>query len=190
MLQWQARYKDLCDLGADCIIGSHPHIPQGYELYNNKPIFYSLGNFYFDTVNFVNKPDYSYSVVLNITKTELVFNLVFHYKKEGKLKLVNENEVPFSMEKLNNIIHDKSETEKMYIDAYKNTTKKMFANIYASYLPSDTFSRFIKKTILKFTFTSKFRIKKEFFLQHLNRNETHRWVTATAIEILNRKTNQ
>ncbi|MFA6466500.1 MAG: AmmeMemoRadiSam system protein B [Patescibacteria group bacterium] len=36
------------DAGADIIIGHHPHVVQGIEIYNNKPIFYSLGNFVFD----------------------------------------------------------------------------------------------------------------------------------------------
>lgn len=34
--------------GADIIIGHHPHVVQGMEIYNDKPIFYSLGNFIFD----------------------------------------------------------------------------------------------------------------------------------------------
>ncbi len=38
----------LADSGADLIIGHHPHVVQGLEIYNNKPIFYSLGNFIFD----------------------------------------------------------------------------------------------------------------------------------------------
>ncbi len=38
----------LIDRGVDTIIGSHPHIPQGIEVYQGKPIFYSLGNFIFD----------------------------------------------------------------------------------------------------------------------------------------------
>ncbi len=36
------------DSGADLIIGAHPHVVQPYELYKEKPIFYSLGNFVFD----------------------------------------------------------------------------------------------------------------------------------------------
>jgi len=38
----------LIDAGADIIIGHHPHVVQGMEIYKNKPIFYSLGNFIFD----------------------------------------------------------------------------------------------------------------------------------------------
>jgi poly-gamma-glutamate synthesis protein (capsule biosynthesis protein) len=37
----------LIDAGADCIIGHHPHVPHGIEIYKSKPIFYSLGNFIF-----------------------------------------------------------------------------------------------------------------------------------------------
>lgn len=36
------------DSGADLIIGSHPHVVQPIEIYKNKAIFYSLGNFVFD----------------------------------------------------------------------------------------------------------------------------------------------
>ncbi|MFA5961337.1 MAG: CapA family protein [Parcubacteria group bacterium] len=36
------------DAGADLIIGSHPHVVQPIEIYKNKAIFYSLGNFVFD----------------------------------------------------------------------------------------------------------------------------------------------
>ncbi|MCL2632635.1 MAG: CapA family protein, partial [Coriobacteriia bacterium] len=36
------------DAGADVIMGHHPHRPQAIEIYNGKPIFYSMGNFAFD----------------------------------------------------------------------------------------------------------------------------------------------
>lgn len=35
----------IIDAGADGIIGHHPHWPQGIEIYRNKPVVYSLGNF-------------------------------------------------------------------------------------------------------------------------------------------------
>ena len=37
----------LIDAGADAVIGAHPHVLQGVEYYNGKPVFYSLGNFIF-----------------------------------------------------------------------------------------------------------------------------------------------
>ena len=44
-----ARYRDFIDYGADGVIGTHPHCPQGWESYKGKPIFYSLGNFLFNS---------------------------------------------------------------------------------------------------------------------------------------------
>ena len=44
-----ARYHDFIDYGADGVIGTHTHCPQGWETYKNKPIFYSLGNFLFNS---------------------------------------------------------------------------------------------------------------------------------------------
>lgn len=39
--------KQYIDAGADLVIGSHPHVLQGIEYYNGKPIVYSLGNYVF-----------------------------------------------------------------------------------------------------------------------------------------------
>lgn len=59
-LHWGTEYMDtpseeqvniahsLVDRGADIVIGHHPHIMQGVEVYRGKVIAYSLGNFIFD----------------------------------------------------------------------------------------------------------------------------------------------
>lgn len=59
-LHWGAEYvpcpspeqvkigRSLVDAGVDIVLGSHPHVLQGYEIYNDKLIFYSLGNFIAD----------------------------------------------------------------------------------------------------------------------------------------------
>jgi len=44
-----ARYRDFIDYGADGVIAAHPHCPQGWEEYKGKPVFYSLGNFLFNS---------------------------------------------------------------------------------------------------------------------------------------------
>ncbi len=43
------RYLDFLDMGADIIVSHHPHVPMNYEKVGKKTIFYSLGNFIFDT---------------------------------------------------------------------------------------------------------------------------------------------
>lgn len=40
--------REYIDAGADLVIGSHPHVLQGFEMYNGKWIAYSLGNFLFE----------------------------------------------------------------------------------------------------------------------------------------------
>ncbi len=43
------RYLKYLDMGADIVVGHHPHVVENYELFDDKAIFYSLGNFVFDT---------------------------------------------------------------------------------------------------------------------------------------------
>lgn len=40
----------MIDAGADAVVGSHPHVLQGFEYYQGKPIMYSLGNFWFNAI--------------------------------------------------------------------------------------------------------------------------------------------
>ena len=37
------------EMGADIVVSHHPHVPMNYETVGEKVIFYSLGNFVFDT---------------------------------------------------------------------------------------------------------------------------------------------
>lgn len=47
---WQQKEfaKAAIEAGADMIVGHHPHWPQSFEFYQDKPIIYSLGNLVFD----------------------------------------------------------------------------------------------------------------------------------------------
>lgn len=45
----RARYHKFLELGADIVVSHHPHVPMNYETVGEKIIFYSLGNFIFDT---------------------------------------------------------------------------------------------------------------------------------------------
>lgn len=42
-----AVFRALSDAGADCVVGHHPHVPQGLEMRGGRLIAYSLGNFAF-----------------------------------------------------------------------------------------------------------------------------------------------
>jgi poly-gamma-glutamate synthesis protein (capsule biosynthesis protein) len=43
------QYKKYLQFGADIVVGHHPHVVENYETFGDKIIFYSLGNFIFDT---------------------------------------------------------------------------------------------------------------------------------------------
>ena len=69
------RYHKYLEMGADIVVAHHPHVPMNYETVGDKIIFYSLGNFIFDT-------DYQRAqfntelgllVKLNFTETEFSF---------------------------------------------------------------------------------------------------------------------
>lgn len=81
------RYLKYIDFGADIIIGHHPHVPENYEILEDgkKAIFYSLGNFIFDT---------DYQRAHAYTDTGIIFKLVltedsFYFDAIG-MKLMRE----------------------------------------------------------------------------------------------------
>lgn len=49
-LEWVQRdtAKTYIDAGADIIVGTHAHCLQGIEFYNDVPVFYNLGNYWFN----------------------------------------------------------------------------------------------------------------------------------------------
>ncbi|MDQ3094156.1 MAG: CapA family protein [bacterium] len=64
----EAVFKRIVDLGADMVVGSSAHQPQTYEFYNGKPIYYGLGNLYFEQTQW---PGTERGIILT------------HYFKEG-----------------------------------------------------------------------------------------------------------
>ena len=69
------RYHKYLEMGADIVVAHHPHVPMNYETVGNKMIFYSLGNFIFDTdyqrAQF--NTEFGLLVKLNFTETDFSF---------------------------------------------------------------------------------------------------------------------
>lgn len=83
----------IADLGADAIVAHHPHVVQGYEYYKGKPIFYSLGNFIFDTTYQRAQEGTSEGMLikLHFTKDEITWdNLPIHIDREAQTVSVGE----------------------------------------------------------------------------------------------------
>ena len=64
------KLKIAIDYGADLIVGTHPHVLQGIEIYKNRIIFYSLGNFSFGG----NKQPKPPSIPTAVMQVKLDFN--------------------------------------------------------------------------------------------------------------------
>ena len=70
------------DLGADVVIGHHPHVLQGIETYNGVNIVYSLGNFCFGGKK--NPTD----------KDTFIYQTTFTVSPEGELEDTSFNVIP------------------------------------------------------------------------------------------------
>ncbi|WP_416197214.1 MAG: Poly-gamma-glutamate synthesis protein (Capsule biosynthesis protein) [Sporanaerobacter sp.] len=64
--------KRAIDSGADIVMGHHPHVLQGIEVYRGKPIFYSLGNFVFNSTSELSKKTMIGQIVIKNKKIERV----------------------------------------------------------------------------------------------------------------------
>jgi len=72
------------DMGADLIIGTHPHVIQTIEEYKRKKIYYSLGNFVFDQYFDENvRNGLGVIVKINLKTKELNFEDLNFYLKSG-----------------------------------------------------------------------------------------------------------
>lgn len=71
----QREGRQFIDAGADVIIGSHPHVVQPFEVYNNKVIFYSLGNFLFDQT-FSQKTQEGLGVKITLNTSAIEYELI------------------------------------------------------------------------------------------------------------------
>jgi len=80
------------DEGADLIIGSHPHVIQPVEVYKNKRIYYSLGNFIFDQY-FSEETKKGLGVVVKIDKEKrlLKFEEINFYTQPNGQTIVENN---------------------------------------------------------------------------------------------------
>lgn len=187
--EWRDRYKRLCDVGLDVIIGHHPHVPQGYEKYNKSIIFYSLGNFYFDTAGYENKSDDSFSVVLTFEKgKDLKFDFVYHKKINGKTSMLDKEEISFDLNYLCNLL------ERDYQKKNDSISLKLFDDYYYGYyrfalglMPKklNLISK-IKWFLNKILFKNKGEDTRNMILLHNLKIDSHRFLVQRALSLISK----
>lgn len=130
----------LVDAGFDIVIGMHPHVLQGYEQYQGKYIFYSLGNFVFDMPWEPTK--YGAIVSLDLSKNEIVPSVEYvRINKEFAPEPVDESLIPETLRfsHLNKQLIKEDNTEEYHAEIthcykqyrkanHKDILKKMLAH--------------------------------------------------------------
>jgi hypothetical protein len=178
--EWRDRYQRLCDLGVDVIIGHHPHVPQGYELYNNRLIFYSLGNFYFDTPAFIKNSDDSYSIILEFdNSTGITFDIIYHKKVDKTTLKVKESEVDFNIEHLNSLLG------KRYLELNDKHALEAYDSYYKLYYKIAISGSSSLKSLFYLLFGKgkKQQISSGLLLLHNIRIDSHRFTVQRALSL-------
>lgn len=131
-------YRFFIDAGADAVINHHQHCFSGYEVYKGKPIFYGLGNLFFDLETPVfDKPwNYGFLVVLDMERMGISYSY-YPYKQcaeEPKITLMESNAFEMKIKDLNDIIEDPNKLQKITKGYYENSMRDVesFINPYQS----------------------------------------------------------
>ena len=183
--EWRTRYKELIDYGADAIIASHPHVPQGWELYNEKPIFYSLGNFCFDSNSTDKFWNTGLAVQMNIPMnlSEVIsFDVNVVNFKGNELSLVNDSEINNHLVKICNILGNDRE----YNLAINNDVLLLWNNIYNFYFHYFTSSLTLKFGLfnfIKMVFNRIFKRNNFALLSNIISCESHRYAIIRALKL-------
>ena len=138
--------------GADLVVGHHPHVSQGFEIYKNVPIFYSLGNFTMWKKNLRKNCYHSFFLNIEIQDNKLSnINLVpFQINKNG-LNLTSKNEFSKKMIELNSFL---PKSEKIW-QAYLNRINSK-GNLFSEHLSFFyNFDEYVYKQVNKYTNLSK-----------------------------------
>ena len=125
------------DYGADLVVGTHPHVLQGIEVYKNRLIFYSLGNFSFGgnkEVKEAANPTAVMEIRLTFSQSELYSSqLVIHpFHESGTSPKNNYQPTPVSGDEAQDVMKrlqdDTPFTLKPYIDGEGAVQDIIYAN--------------------------------------------------------------
>lgn len=107
----------MVDKGIDIVVGMHPHVMQGYEIYKGKYIFYSLGNCVFNMPWDPTKYGLTLKIDLSAEpRVEYEYILLESYFP----RIVNDVPEKYSVEYLNSLLKINEDNEKYFAKAYKS----------------------------------------------------------------------
>lgn len=180
----QNLFRSFIEAGADAVINHHSHCVSGIEYYKSKPIFYSLGNFYFDSSIESEKWYRGMIVTLEIENKKISSSYNFIHQEAGRIDLVNETEKikeEKRIERLNESILD----EKNLRQHWENYLSKRLETIVCYLLFGDNLIyRVLKKLGVLHLFVSKKRCN---YLINLIRSDFHRETSLKSLILYKKK---
>ena len=185
--EWRNRYKELIDAGADAIIGHHPHVPQGWEVYAGKPIFYSLGHFLFESDRNDLYWDSGLAVVLEFDKDGYVNHQIIPTRvKRGVVDVTESVEYSQALRSWCRLLSDDS-----YQQMVDDMTVRLYSERYENYYLLSMNGMIGSTTLKQVAYNcliyvlSKLNIRSmdvdKTLLWHNLTKESHLWVTQRAL---------
>lgn len=171
------KYQKWIDMGVDLVVAHHPHVAQGFEEYNGKRIYYSLGNFVFDKGE-SNKPQKTLNLSINITNGRIDYNHVIT-SFDQEVELIEDDQYQEHITHISDIL--KCENYNEYIKRVNSYCLESFNKYYASY--------YGKTRVLTSIYNKIFK-KKSLYNKWLYHNlviETHYWVCRRALILSDNK---
>lgn len=185
--EWRQRYRELIDLGADIVIGHHPHVPQGWEIYNNKFIYYSLGNFYFDMHS--NQKYWNNGLIVSVEvydKKVTGVNSIPVKRINNQVEINEDQQFAEYLEYLCRILNYPEYiklADKVVIELWNSRYKKYYTSAMNGLSESDSLFR-ILNIIGRRLFLKNNKNKNLLLLLHNIRIESHRWAVQRALSLL------
>jgi len=145
-------YKNFVDEGVDLVVGHHPHVSQGFEIYKNVPIFYSVGNFTMWKKNLRKNCYNSFFLNMNIQNNKLSeINLIPFRINKDFLDLTSKQEFSKKIFELNCFLPKSDKIWKAYLN--RVNSKGSFFSEQLSFFYN--YEKYVNKQVNKFTNLSK-----------------------------------
>lgn len=129
------RYHEYLKMGADVVVAHHPHVPMNYETVGEKAIFYSLGNFIFDTDYQRAQYNTEKGIVVKLNFSETAFSFEARGLKidRAKEKIV-QDELPLIFEDVNSKEYELllPLSAKAFVEATKRQQMYLFPEKYSA----------------------------------------------------------
>jgi len=184
----RSRYREFIDLGADLVVGHHPHVVQGSECYGQRMIHYSLGNFFMSAMLNQSDPGSGAALQVTIDQSGLISEIIPLRVSSATVDVDNSQEAQSQYSG----ISDKLLNQSSYDAEIDAICEEFWVNVYSQYYESalmglgtkprvTAFIRMIRQiaaTVLGRRVSSP---TNELMLIHNIRIESHRWVVARAL---------